>query len=84
MTEEGFKIRSSTGPKFSVLYNSFNDFRGSSFMCPQSFVLFFLVLIRFYMPHICTRILVYSIITTILASSYVHEAFQMLILILFS
>lgn len=51
-------------------------------MRPQSFVL--LVLIRFYMPHICTRILVYSIITTILASSYVHEAFQMLILILFS
>lgn len=83
MIEKGFKIRSSTGPKFSVLYNTFNDFRGSSFMCPQSFVPF-LVLIRFCMPHICTRILVYSIITTILASYYVHEAFQMLILILFS
>ena len=83
MTEEGFKIRSPTGPKFSVLYNPFNDFRGSSFMCPQSFVPF-LVLIRFCMPRICTRILVYSIITTTLASSYVHEAFQMLILILFS
>lgn len=55
------------------------------FLCvPAVLCAFCLGLIRFCMSHLCTRILEYSKITAILTSYYVHEAFQMLILMLFS